>query len=164
MDTLVIVRKIREAEALADSGKHGDARRLLEPLLADDGLTETHRKLVTKKLDLFKKQQERMTRIISRRGTAISVRDTANESSERTAIRKPLEDKEKSERPTDLTIERGSRRAEHRSGPSLQQEQRHLARGRRTSGSEAPAGGQRIAGTCARFRHGPDGRTRGRHG
>jgi hypothetical protein len=109
MDTLVIVRKIREAEALADSGKHGEARRLLEPLLFDNGLTETHRKLVTKKLDLFKKQHERMTRIISRRGTATNVRDTANESSERTAIRQPLDDAEKSERPTDLAIEKDMR-------------------------------------------------------
>src|SRR5690606_31938796 len=100
MDTLVIVRKIREAESLADSGKHGDARRVLEPLLTSDGLSETHRKLVAKKLDLFAKQQERMTRIISRRATSITERENAasNESSERTAIRSAI-DPDKSERP-----------------------------------------------------------------
>lgn len=105
MDTLVIVRKIREAEALADSGNHGDARRLLEPLLNDDALTETHRKLVTKKLELFKKQHERMTRILSKRGTAVSARDAADQSSEQTAIRRPV-DEERTERPTDVTSER----------------------------------------------------------
>ncbi|MCA8913784.1 MAG: hypothetical protein KDB90_00130 [Planctomycetes bacterium] len=117
MDTLVIVRKIREAEALADAGKHGDARRLLEPLLTDDALTETHRKLVHKKIDLFKKQHERMTRIISRRATSVSTRDEADQSSARTAIRAPvsasdrpteiaIEKDNKSERPTDLTLEK----------------------------------------------------------
>jgi hypothetical protein len=105
MDTLVIVRKIREAEALADSGKHGEARRVLEPLLGENGLTESHKKLVSKKLDLFAKQQERMTRIISRRATSISTRDDADSSSAMTAIRNPVED-ERSERPTDLTIEK----------------------------------------------------------
>jgi len=103
MDTLIIVRKIREAEALADAGKHGDARRLLEPLLDEDGLTDNHRKLVGKKIDLFKKQHERMTRIISRRATGVSVRnDESNASSERTAIRKPIGN-DRSERPTDHT-------------------------------------------------------------
>ena len=126
MDTLVIVRKIREAEALADAGKHGDARRLLEPLLSDDALTETHRKLVLKKIDLFNKQQERMTRIISRRATSITGRgtfvDVADQSSARTAIRKavpeqsnrPTElaiEKDRTERPTDLTIEKEVRGA-----------------------------------------------------
>ena len=106
MDTLVIVRKIREAEALADAGKHGAARRVLEPLLGDGALTDSHKKLVTKKLDLFAKQQERMTRIISRRATSVSTRDDdSDKSSARTAIRNPVE-KEKSERPTDLTIEK----------------------------------------------------------
>ncbi|MCA8936034.1 MAG: hypothetical protein KDB68_07495 [Planctomycetes bacterium] len=104
MDTLVIVRKIREAEALADAGKHGEARRLLEPLLSDDGVSESQRKLVGKKIDLFKKQHERMTRIISRRATSTSVRvDESNQSSERTAIRKAVGDHERSERPTDHT-------------------------------------------------------------
>ncbi|MBZ0134905.1 MAG: hypothetical protein K8I27_00865 [Planctomycetes bacterium] len=107
MDTLVIVRKIREAEALADAGKHGDARRLLEPLLGDGGLTDSHKKLVGKKLDLFTKQQERMTRIISRRATSVGARaDESDTSSARTAIREPVEGREKSERPTDLTIEK----------------------------------------------------------
>lgn len=110
MDTLVIVRKIREAEALADAGKHGDARRVLEPLLGDGALTDSHKKLVTKKLDLFTKQQERMTRIISRRATSVSTRnDESDKSSARTAIRNPVEVKEKSERPTDLTIEKEAR-------------------------------------------------------
>lgn len=109
MDTLVIVRRIREAEALADAGKHSDARRLLQPLLADAALTESHRKLVSKKLDLFAKQQERLTRIISRRETSISTRsDESDQSSARTAIRNPV-DAEKSERPTDLTIEKEAR-------------------------------------------------------
>ena len=112
MDTLVIVRKIREAEALADAGKHGDARRLLEPLLGDGALTDSHKKLVTKKLDLFAKQQERMTRIISRRATSVSARgDDSDVSSARTAIRNPVDDRDKSERPTDLTIEKEARGA-----------------------------------------------------
>ncbi|MCB9895180.1 MAG: hypothetical protein H6839_12070 [Planctomycetes bacterium] len=121
MDTLVIVRKIREAEALADAGKHGDARRLLEPLLTDDALTEAHRKLVHKKIDLFRKQHERMTRIVSRRATSVTTResvDEADQSSARTAIRAAVRDhsdrpteisiekENKSERPTDLTIEK----------------------------------------------------------
>lgn len=67
MDTLVIVRKIREAEALADSGKHGDARSLLEPLLARPDLPASHRSLLQKKIEVFDKQRERATRIISRR-------------------------------------------------------------------------------------------------
>lgn len=104
MDTLVIVRRIREAEALADAGKHGDARRLLEPLLSDDGVSESQRKLIGKKIDLFKKQHDRMTRIISRRATSTSVRvDESNQSSERTAIRNAVEGHERSERPTDHT-------------------------------------------------------------
>lgn len=107
MDTLLIVRKIREAEALADAGKHGDARRVLEPLLSEDGLTDNHRKLVGKKIDLFKKQHERMTRIISRRATSVSTRnDESNQSSERTAIRRPIDDKDRSDRPTDHTPDR----------------------------------------------------------
>lgn len=123
MDTLVIVRKIREAEALADAGKHGDARRLLEPLLGDDGLTSTHRKLVSKKLELFEKQQQRMTRILSRRGTSTGVRSESDLSSERTSIRPAVVDKserptdrsidkeDRSERPTDLSIEKENRGA-----------------------------------------------------
>ncbi|RIK62721.1 MAG: hypothetical protein DCC64_09185 [Planctomycetota bacterium] len=67
MDTLVIVRKIREAEALADSGKHGDARSLLEPLLARPDLPASHKSLLQKKIEVFEKQRERATRIISRR-------------------------------------------------------------------------------------------------
>jgi hypothetical protein len=123
MDTLVIVRKIREAEALADAGKHGDARRLLEPLLGGDGLTDTHRKLVSKKLELFEKQQQRMTRIVSRRGTSTGVRSESDLSSERTSIRPAVVDKserptdrsidkeDRSERPTDLSIEKENRGA-----------------------------------------------------
>lgn len=123
MDTLVIVRKIREAEALADAGKHGDARRLLEPLLGDDGLTDTHRKLVSKKLELFEKQQQRMTRILSRRGNSTGVRSESDLSSERTSIRPAVVDKserptdrsidkeDRSERPTDLSIEKDNRGA-----------------------------------------------------
>ncbi len=105
MDTLVIVRKIREAESLADSGKHGDACRMLEPLLKDKGLTESHKQLVAKKLELFNKQQQRMTRVMSRRGTSTLTKDAADASSERTAIRKAI-DVDRSERPTDHTIEK----------------------------------------------------------
>ncbi|MBK8207971.1 MAG: hypothetical protein IPK87_14435 [Planctomycetes bacterium] len=105
MDTLVIVRKIREAESLADSGKHGDACRILEPLLKDPGLTDSHKQLVAKKLELFNKQQQRMTRVMSRRGTSVLTRDEADASSERTAIRKAI-DVDRSERPTDHTIEK----------------------------------------------------------
>lgn len=104
MDTLLIVRKIREAESLADSGKHGDARSLLEPLLGERGLTETHKQLITKKLELFSKQQQRMTRVMSRRGTSVLTRDP-DASSERTAIRSAI-DVDKSERPTDHTVEK----------------------------------------------------------
>lgn len=104
MDTLLIVRKIREAESLADSGKHGDARGLLEPLLKERGLTDSHKQLIVKKLELFSKQQQRMTRVMSRRGTSVLSRDP-DASSERTAIRSAI-DVDRSERPTDHTIEK----------------------------------------------------------
>ncbi|MHC4841617.1 MAG: hypothetical protein ACYTDT_11810, partial [Planctomycetota bacterium] len=90
METLIIVRRIREAESLAASGKHDDAGELLRPLLDGDGLTDTHRKLISKKIDLFKRQKDRLTRIISRRATSVSVNDSADESSERTAVRQPV--------------------------------------------------------------------------
>ncbi|MCB9933679.1 MAG: hypothetical protein H6841_09680 [Planctomycetes bacterium] len=124
MDTLVIVRKIREAEALADAGQHGDARRLLEPLLDDDGLTDTHRKLVSKKLELFEKQQQRMTRMISRRGTSAGVRSESDQSSERTSIRAAVADK--SERPTDRSIDREDR-SERPTDLSIEKENRGAA-------------------------------------
>ncbi|MCF6227266.1 MAG: hypothetical protein L3J82_01205 [Planctomycetes bacterium] len=110
METLIIVRRIREAESLAASGHHDDAESLLEPLLAGDGLSETHRTLIRKKIDLFKRQKDRLTRIISRRATAIHVDDPSDESSDRTAIRAAISgekqtivrssEDDKSERPT----------------------------------------------------------------
>lgn len=89
MDTLVIVRKIRQAEALADAGNHGEARRTLQPLLSEDGLSEAHRTLIQKKIELFERQRERMTRVMSRSGSTI-MPPVSDDSSERTAIRKPL--------------------------------------------------------------------------
>lgn len=86
METLVIVRRIREAESLAASGQHDDASQLLEPLLTAGELTDTHRQLISKKIGLFKRQKERLTRIVSRRATALRVRES-DESAERTAIR-----------------------------------------------------------------------------
>jgi len=113
MDTLVIVRKIREAEALADKGSHGDAMRMLQPLLGDEALQDAQRTLIRKKLELFEKQRQRVTRILTRSASSSSslsavtgVRKAVNpnETSELTAIRKPIEDA--TERPTDLTIEK----------------------------------------------------------
>jgi hypothetical protein len=60
MDTLAIVRKIREAEALADVGNYADARKTLELMLPLE-LSGAHRQLITKKLQLFEKQQTRRT-------------------------------------------------------------------------------------------------------
>lgn len=89
MDTLVIVRKIRQAEALADAGSHGEARRMLEPLLSEEALTEAHRALIQKKLELFDRQRDRMTRVMNRAGSGIR-NPVSDASSERTAIRKPV--------------------------------------------------------------------------
>jgi hypothetical protein len=69
MDTLVIVRKIREAEALAEKGQHGDARKLLEPMLARPDLTPAHKELIHRKIEVFEKQKERATRMVSRRAS-----------------------------------------------------------------------------------------------
>lgn len=114
MDTLVIVRRIREAETLADKGSHGEAMRLLEPLLGEAALQEAHRTLIRKKLELFEKQRARVTRIMTRSAssssglTAISaVRRPAadsDKSSELTAIRKPVDPA--TERPTDVPLDK----------------------------------------------------------
>ena len=79
MDTLVIVRKIREAEALAESGKHREARKLLEPLLAQNGLSDSHRGLISKKIEVFEKQLDRATRVMSRRANDSSRRDPSDD-------------------------------------------------------------------------------------
>jgi hypothetical protein len=67
MDTLSIIRKIREAESLADQGKHGEARRVLEPLLTERGIADSQRTLLIKKLELFERQKDRATRVMTRR-------------------------------------------------------------------------------------------------
>lgn len=79
MDTLVIVRKIREAEALAETGKHRDARKLLEPLLAQSGLSDSHKSLVAKKIEVIDKQLERATRVMSRRASESGRRDPSDD-------------------------------------------------------------------------------------
>jgi hypothetical protein len=113
MDTLVIVRRIREAETLADQGSHGEAMRLLEPLLAEVALQDAHRTLIRRKLELFEKQRARVTRIMTRSGSSSSslsavtgVRKAVNpnETSELTAIRKPVDPA--SERPTDVPLDK----------------------------------------------------------
>jgi hypothetical protein len=92
MDTLVIVRKIREAETLADSGDHGGAQSLLGSLLDDQALTDAHRELIARKLKLFDKQRQRMTRLNAH----------PDESSELTAIIEPTDSER---RPTDVLKE-----------------------------------------------------------
>ena len=92
MDTLVIVRKIREAEALADSGKHGDARKLLEPLLRQDGLSDAHKNLLAKKIEVFDKQKERATRLISRRVSSVSSERSPSDDTDPGSGRKPSND------------------------------------------------------------------------
>lgn len=113
MDTLVIVRRIREAESLADQGSHGEAMRLLEPLLGEAALQEAHRTLIRKKLELFEKQRARVTRIMTRGASSSSslsaitgVRRpvSPSETSEMTAIRKPVDPA--SERPTDVPLDK----------------------------------------------------------
>ncbi|MCC6575036.1 MAG: hypothetical protein IT462_14765 [Planctomycetes bacterium] len=76
MDTLIIIRKIREAEVLADQGKHGDARKTLEPLLGEQGLSDNQRNLLVKKIDLFDKQKDRATRMMSRKDVAVRADDS----------------------------------------------------------------------------------------
>lgn len=108
MDTLVIVRKIREAEALAESGKHRDARRLLEPLLSQDGLSDSHKSLVTKKIEVFDKQLERATRVMSRRAASSGRRDP-NDDTDLGSGRKPAASPQLAAAPKssgDTTVER----------------------------------------------------------
>ncbi len=105
MDTLVIVRKIREAEALADSGKHGDARRLLEPLLTRADLTDSHKSLVAKKIEVFNKQHERATRVLSRRATGATRERDPNDDTDLGSGRKPALNPVKSDSSGDTTIE-----------------------------------------------------------
>ncbi len=100
MDTLLIVRKIREAESLADAGQHDDARRLLVQLQGDPALTDTHRNLIAKKLDLFSKQQQRMTRIMSRQTETPRSGDTT---AELTAVDRT--ERDRSDRATDVLRE-----------------------------------------------------------
>jgi hypothetical protein len=62
MDTLRVVKLIRESEALAGAGRHDDACRVLEDMLAGPGLSESHRAIVVKKKDLYTRRQERVSR------------------------------------------------------------------------------------------------------
>lgn len=94
MDTLVIVRKIREAENLADGGNHSGAVKLLEPLLGQDGLGSAQRDLIKKKIDLIERQRQRATRIMQR----------AQEPEEPTVI--ALAEPDRTERPTETAIEK----------------------------------------------------------
>lgn len=108
MDTLVIVRKIREAEALAESGKHRDAKRLLQPLLGQGGLTEAQQDLLNKKLEVIEKQIERATRVMSRRASESARRDPSDDT-DLGSGRKPAAPALAAERPKssgDTTVER----------------------------------------------------------
>lgn len=106
MDTLVIVRKIREAEALADSGKHGEARKLLEPLLTRGDLTESHKSLVAKKIEVFNKQHERATRVLSRRATEATNERNPSDDTDLGSGRRPALAPEKPLSSGDTTVER----------------------------------------------------------
>ncbi|MCC6465816.1 MAG: hypothetical protein IT463_10790 [Planctomycetes bacterium] len=103
METLVIVRKIREAETLADGGKHGDALGVLQPLLEQAQLTEAHRTLIRKKIEVLQRQQQRVTRILSRRSGPVADDTDSGQSSERTAVR-PAVANPTSDRTTDVPV------------------------------------------------------------
>jgi hypothetical protein len=94
MDTLVIVRKIREAETLADDGNHAEAVKLLKPLLVHDALSSAHRELIRKKIDVIEKQHQRATRLMTR----------GAERDEPTVV--ALAEPEPTERPTETAIEK----------------------------------------------------------
>lgn len=96
MDTLVIVRKIREAESLADTGRHDDARAVLEPLLESASLTEGHKDLLAKKLTLFERQRQRL------------IRRAAGDPSTAATVVRDADDVNASDRPTDLQVEHHS--------------------------------------------------------
>jgi hypothetical protein len=106
MDTLVIVRKIREAEALADSGKHGDARKLLEPLLTRGDLSDSHKSLVAKKIEVFNKQHERATRVLSRRASEANTQRDPNDDTDLGSGRKPALNPDRPLSSGDTTVER----------------------------------------------------------
>lgn len=105
MDTLVIVRKIREAEALAESGKHREARKLLEPLLAQNGLSDSHKGLISKKIEVFEKQLDRATRVMSRRAGDSGRRDPSDDT-DLGSGRKPSLSAERPLSSGDTTVER----------------------------------------------------------
>jgi hypothetical protein len=62
MDTLRVVKLIRESEALAESGRHEDACRVLKGMLDEPGLSESHRTIVVKKHALYERQRDRISR------------------------------------------------------------------------------------------------------
>lgn len=70
MDTLVVVKKIREADQLADAGRHDDATTMLNELLASD-LGAPQRTIIQRKLDVLNRRKERETRIMSRRNSSV---------------------------------------------------------------------------------------------
>jgi hypothetical protein len=73
MDALVIVNRIREAEALAGSGRHGAAMELLNGLLGQAQLADSQRQLVQRKVELISRQQQRATRMWSARQAQANV-------------------------------------------------------------------------------------------
>jgi len=105
MDTLVIVRKIREAEALAETGKHREARKLLEPLLAQNGVSDSHKSLISKKIEVIDKQLDRATRVMSRRASDSSRRDPSDDT-DLGSGRKPALSAEPPLSSGDTTVER----------------------------------------------------------
>ncbi len=99
MDTLVIVRKIRDAEALAGAGRHDDARNLLHPLLDSPTLDARQRDLVSRKLALLEKKRNRATRIMARTSGDTTLEVTAVNGNARVP---------RDERPTDVLDDRSA--------------------------------------------------------
>jgi len=129
MDTLVIVRKIREAETLADGGNHAEAMRLLEPLLGHDGLDDSHRALIRKKLELLDRQRQRITRIMERSRQE-------REDGEPTVISLAREDR--TERPTETAIETQSEGDPTEAVPRVNDRAQTRKRAAGRGGIEAP--------------------------